>query len=598
MTWFLNVTTSLNWKRPPVGIVRVEVEVTRHLLSSYGEKIVLCAWDSDTRTFYNIDSRHYLVHIKNLENNMPTAGTFLQGECLFRPFDTLLTMGLDWDLCFTSDLIRIKKKKGISIIGCCYDIIPVLYPHYCVGDVSKFFGEYFLDLASLVDHILCISKSSERDLVSFLVSSGMSTLPSTSVFELGDSIVSNSSIHATASDFSPASLGINGEFILLVSTIERRKNHQTAYLAYRKVIAEGLVPREQLPILVFVGMKGWGTSDLLNDISLDPIVKGKILIFDHLSDQELAMLYKNCLFTLYPSFYEGWGLPVAESLCYGKPVICSHSSSLPEVGGDLAIYTDPYSATDYATKIAHLCNNRSEIDVISHDILSRYKPRCWSATGKQVATQLVNISNANRSSTFSRQLFCGHEMSSYGGIYHGSNLIIPHGTSGLVMFGPHISVPPGGLCVELTFSIPRIEDLYGVARLVADGQVIYAIEFHDLLKSSTKLTGENCEHRYCFRFPTSTLNEFCHAFELLVDIKSLGEYIQFEIVHIQVSVPLELLSSDSEPHCELSLIARINKLIRSDRYEEALPILLGAQDGVLPLLYDQKLKELRAHIST
>ena len=596
MRYFVNVTTSLNWCRPPVGIVRVEVEVTRFLLSYYHSEITLCAWNKEHKKFFGVDRRHYLAHLKSLEANSPLVKPLLENECFFRPHDILLSMGLDWDLCFTQDLIRLKKKHQIAVIACCYDIIPILFPHYCVGDVSRFFGEYFLDLASLADHILCISKSSERDLLGFLAESGLSRLPSTSVFELGDTVLTKANHHSSNGYLNRESMGIERDYALLVSTIERRKNHHLVYLAYRKIIAEELVSDDKLPMLVFVGMKGWGIDELLKDIELDPVVSGRILILDHVSDQELALLYKECLFTLYPSFYEGWGLPVAESLCYGKPVVCSGSSSLPEVGGDLAIYADPYSATDYAQKIAALCNNREELDSKSHQIKLKYKPRSWLATGREVAREIDVVATAINASTFSLQLQCGHEMSSYGGVYNGPNLVIPRETMGLAMFGPHISVPPGNLFVELILSLADTRGVKGVSKLVADGYIMQTNNLPDLLESSKEIPSNDGNRRYLLRFPSCTLDVFCHALELIVEIESLNVDLQFEMVSIQVIGPFEQLSSNITQDSSLPPIARANRCIRQSRHEQALIILNASQDKIPRSLYEAKLQEIQMHL--
>lgn len=596
MRYFVNVTTSLSWCRPPVGIVRTEVEVNRFLLSCYHSEILLCAWDKERKKFFSVSRRHYLAHLKSLEENSYLDKPLLENECLFRPHDILLSMGLDWDLCFTQDLTRLKKKHQIAVIACCYDIIPILFPHYCVGDVSSFFGEYFLDVASLADHILCISKSSEYDLLRFLTESGLSKLPSTSVFELGDTVLTKANHHFSGCGLNREDLGIDGDYILLVSTIERRKNHHLAYLAYRKIIAEELVSNDKLPMLVFVGMKGWGIDELLSDIELDPVVVGKILILDNVSDQELALLYKECLFTLYPSFYEGWGLPVAESLCYGKPVVCSRSSSIPEVGGDLAIYADPYSATDYAKKIAALCNNREELDSKCHQIKLNYKPRSWFITGRQIARDIDGVATAINDSTFSLELQCGYEMSSYGGVYNGPNLLVPSGTTGLVMFGPHLSTPPGNLFVELILSLADIRGVEGVSKLVVDGYTMQTNKLSDLLESSKEMPSNDGNRRYLLRFPACALDVYCHAFELVVEIKSLNVDLQFEMASIQVIGPLEQLSSNIIQDSSLSPITRVNRCIRQSRHEQALIILNESHDEIPRSLYEAKLQEIQMHL--
>jgi glycosyltransferase involved in cell wall biosynthesis len=72
-------------------------------------------------------------------------------------------------------------------------------------------------------------------------------------------------------------------------------------------------------------------------------LNGYIRVCKRPDDAELAFLYQNCLFTVYPSYYEGWGLPIGESLWFRKLVVTSETSSMPEVGGSLVDYVNPYS---------------------------------------------------------------------------------------------------------------------------------------------------------------------------------------------------------------------------------------------------------------
>ena len=89
---------------------------------------------------------------------------------------------------------------------------------------------------------------------------------------------------------------------------------------------------------------GWATRDVLQQIHDDPVVRDRIIVLFDVSDEELSWVYRNCQFTLYPSHYEGWGLPVAESLVYGKYCICTNATSVPEVAGDLVDHHDPLDA--------------------------------------------------------------------------------------------------------------------------------------------------------------------------------------------------------------------------------------------------------------
>lgn len=128
-------------------------------------------------------------------------------------------------------------------------------------------------------------------------------------------------------------------FVLSVSTIEARKNHTYLLSIWKLFIEEGLDP----PDLVFVGRYGWRVADLMEQLRATNFMDGRVHVLHDLSDPELEQLYDACLFTAFPSFVEGWGLPIGESLAHGRPCVASNTSSMPEVGGDLVDYVDPYN---------------------------------------------------------------------------------------------------------------------------------------------------------------------------------------------------------------------------------------------------------------
>jgi glycosyltransferase involved in cell wall biosynthesis len=96
-----------------------------------------------------------------------------------------------------------------------------------------------------------------------------------------------------------------------------------------------------VPDLIFVGARGWLIDPLLEELAATHNLGGKVQIRSDLSDTELRICYRHCLFTVYPSFVEGWGFPLAESLQHGKLCVASNRSALPEVGGELLDYFDP-----------------------------------------------------------------------------------------------------------------------------------------------------------------------------------------------------------------------------------------------------------------
>ncbi|HEU5229301.1 MAG TPA: glycosyltransferase family 1 protein [Ktedonobacteraceae bacterium] len=132
-------------------------------------------------------------------------------------------------------------------------------------------------------------------------------------------------------------------FLLAVTTVEPRKNLVTLLDAYRELQEQS---GASCPRLVIVGRKGWNCGDILRYMQ---DLQETVIFPGHVSDQELVALYQMALCLVFPSLYEGFGLPVLEAMMAGCPVITSDSSSLPEVAGDAALLVNPLNATEIAT---------------------------------------------------------------------------------------------------------------------------------------------------------------------------------------------------------------------------------------------------------
>jgi glycosyltransferase involved in cell wall biosynthesis len=168
------------------------------------------------------------------------------------------------------------------------------------------------------------------------------------------------------------------EFVLCVSTIEARKNHEVLYHAWDRLAERH---GEALPMLVIVGMVGWGVTDLMFRMRTNPRLRDRIVILDNLADGELAWLYRRCLFTVFPSLYEGWGLPVVESLSLGKPCICSTAPAVAEAAQALAVALDPLDVPAWVAAIERLWLDESMRQANTERLRKEYRPDTWRAHG-------------------------------------------------------------------------------------------------------------------------------------------------------------------------------------------------------------------------
>jgi len=142
------------------------------------------------------------------------------------------------------------------------------------------------------------------------------------------------------------------KFIFSVGSIEPRKNLLGLLKAYNK-----LTPslKEEYK-LVLVGFKGWENREIMEIIEKNTTY---IHYLGFISDEELAKVYNLASCFVFPSFYEGFGLPVLEAMACGTPVVCSDSSSLPEVGGDAVLYCDAHNVDDIQSKIEDVLENEA-----------------------------------------------------------------------------------------------------------------------------------------------------------------------------------------------------------------------------------------------
>lgn len=133
--------------------------------------------------------------------------------------------------------------------------------------------------------------------------------------------------------------GIKNEFILYVGILEPRKNVTRLVQAYSRLIEENRIKHQ----LVIAGKKGWAYQEIFNTVvKLDSNIKKKIVFAGYVPEEDLPYLYNAADLFVYPSLYEGFGIPPLEAMACGVPVITSNVSSLPEVVGDAGLLVDPY----------------------------------------------------------------------------------------------------------------------------------------------------------------------------------------------------------------------------------------------------------------
>jgi len=177
--------------------------------------------------------------------------------------------------------------------------------------------------------------------------------------------------------------GVKGKYILFVGTLQPRKNISRLIEAFSKLSDKDLT-------LVVVGKKGWMYEEILSSPK-EFGVSNRVLFLDTVGDEDLPTFYKNAQFFILPSLYEGFGLPVLEAMQYGCPVIISNVSSLPEAGGDAAMYVDPEDASDITEKMEKLLKDSSLKEDLIKKGYDQVKKFSWEKTAAQTIRVLEDV---------------------------------------------------------------------------------------------------------------------------------------------------------------------------------------------------------------
>jgi glycosyltransferase involved in cell wall biosynthesis len=286
----------------------------------------------------------------------------------FQKGDVVLLAGASWHKAsIIMNLGVLKESLGLKIVHVVYDMIPEISPQFFGQGFGDVYIKHMFNVFSISDHLLAISENTKRDSEAF---QDRMLLPKAevSVFRLGDN-PTHSAVTESPDDRIEA-----GNYVLAVGTLEIRKNYLMLYYVWKKAALLG----KKLPKLVIVGQPGWLSSDSMYLMQFDPVTRDSIIVLSNASDSQVAWLYKNSKFSVYPSWYEGWGLPIAESLNYGKFCISSNTSSMTEIAGNLIEYFDPFDTLGCLELIEKYSNNPELLTKAEHRIEKEYKKVSWS----------------------------------------------------------------------------------------------------------------------------------------------------------------------------------------------------------------------------
>lgn len=396
--------------RLPTGIQRVQIEVISALLAdpAPGVEVSVCSFYKDRDTWMGVPPDLFLAlaELSLLSGNREDEAWIAAldelklaielGAPFAFPQDAyLINLGTSWWLQnYFLHVRQAKERFGVRYVPFVHDMIPIMTPEHCVRELTQDFISWALGVFSHADHFLSNSESSKRDLLTVAERLGHTVDPD--------------DIHVVRldADFRKAAPALpirdtlsrygltEGGYVLFVSTIESRKNHLNAFRAWLALIARH--GARKVPKLVCVGNRGWLNDEVFAKLDASAELRARVLMTSGVSDPDLANLYRACAFTLYPSTYEGWGLPVTESLSWGKAVLLSDASSLPEAGGDLGVYFKVGDQDAFVAQLERLMFDIEWRTALEARIAREFKPRPWRSLGVEIAETLAGWSRKDQ----------------------------------------------------------------------------------------------------------------------------------------------------------------------------------------------------------
>ena len=270
------------------------------------------------------------------------------------------------------------KRHGVRFGMLVHDLVPIRHPEWQARALLDVFDGWMQRMLPLCDTVLAFSRATASDVERYAQERGLKLARPVCRIPHGQ----RRGGPLTAAPRRTPRLPEPGTYVLFVSTIEPRKNHALLFRVWRQLLQD--MPAGSVPRLVFAGGVGWLVADLLQQFENARWLDGNIVFIREPDDAELAALYKGCLFTIYPSLHEGWGLPVTESLAFGKPCMASNTTSLPEAGGTLARYFDPEDVAGTTQAIREVISDPAGLAAWQSRVQAGFRPVPWSETARAV----------------------------------------------------------------------------------------------------------------------------------------------------------------------------------------------------------------------
>ena len=357
------------------GIQRVVREVVLRMLREPEVQIVLLVYQGRGTAFSVLDNEAFAEYFaegrgsrdKISADKMLDITEFEAGSIFFE-IDSVWHSKLK-----RMELYPLLKGKGVRIAVCYQDIIPVMWPQYVERETTVKFLGYITACITHADLFISSTRANLRYLRELMERVGIHRQVPEAVSWLGMDFRTKDQSHQSENvRESIRRLSEKGRYLLMVGTVEPRKNHRLVLEACdRKLFDKGLQ-------LVIAGRSGWNIRELEQQLRTHPQLDAALHWIEDANDDEIEYLYSHSYMVVFPSFAEGFGLPIVEACARGIPVITSDHPVMREVGGAFCEYVDPTDADALAECVSSYLAEPDRYQSW-RDRLAGYQPCSWDA---------------------------------------------------------------------------------------------------------------------------------------------------------------------------------------------------------------------------
>lgn len=366
------------------GIQRVVREIVLRLCKRTDMELILLSYSNENQVFNIVDENAFVDFFdKGIGNkndffsHRKLSVNDIEAGSVFFDIDSVWNSRMRRSYLFTA-----LKNQGVKIAVFIHDVLAVTHPQFAHQNTAFFFMDYIGATLIYADIIITSTQTTLNEINKLSKKLDLPEKPGF-VAALGSDFKQNNKMEEVVDVEVKKALG-SKKYALIVGTIEPRKNHAVLLRAFDKALFDRDL------CLVFAGRFGWNIDELKKEIENHPQLGKKFFHIAGANDATIDYLYKNAYCTLFPTFNEGFGLPLIESIERGIPVVTSDIPVLKEIGKDFCAYFDPNDEDELIAIIDKYLDDSNFYNDIKQR-LHKYIPFTWDKSADKMAKALLTL---------------------------------------------------------------------------------------------------------------------------------------------------------------------------------------------------------------